>query len=95
MMKAIQSQTSAPQDCIKEKIEPSVAAIDQHIVQIETDIKTIEETYKQVSALYCEKPTDPSDRFAEKFGSLFRKIKKEKADKIRIDEAIKKEEQKK
>jgi len=48
-----------------------------------------------VTVLYCEKPTDPSDRFAEKFGSLFRKIKKEKADKLRIDEMKKKEEQKK
>jgi hypothetical protein len=32
--------------------------------------------------LYCEKPTDPSDRFAEKFGSLFIKIKKKRPTKL-------------
>ncbi|KAL4510234.1 hypothetical protein ABPG72_010427 [Tetrahymena utriculariae] len=95
MQKAIQSQTDLPNDNIKSKLERSVDAIEQRINSIDADIKNIDETYKQVAGLYGEKPTDPSEKFAEKFGQLFRKIKKEKADKQNIEEAKKKEEEKK
>ncbi|EAR97051.2 formin-like 2 domain protein (macronuclear) [Tetrahymena thermophila SB210] len=95
MQKAIQSQTDLPNDNIKSKLDGSVDAIEQRINSMDVEIKTIDETYKQVASLYGEKPTDPSEKFAEKFGQLFRKIKKEKADKQKIEEAKKKEEEKK
>ena len=60
---------------LKRKLNPPL----QHYVSI-LHKSTLTLNYwtnkKQVSALYCEKPTDPLDRFAEKFGSLFIKIKK-------------------
>ncbi|KAL4467047.1 hypothetical protein ABPG74_010644 [Tetrahymena malaccensis] len=95
MQKAIQSQTDLPNDNIKSKLDGSVDAIEQRINSIDAEIKTIDETYKQVASLYGEKPTDPSEKFAEKFGQLFRKFKKEKADKLKIEEVKKKEEEKK
>lgn len=48
--------------------------------------------YKAAAVMYCEKPTDPSEKFAEKFASLFRKIKKEKIDRVRIEETAKRDE---
>ena len=49
-------------------------------------LKETEGLYKETATLYCEKPTDPCEKFAEKFGNFYRRAKREKADKMKIED---------
>ncbi|EGR27953.1 hypothetical protein IMG5_185360 [Ichthyophthirius multifiliis] len=91
MQKAIASQTELPQDIISEKLKGLVSEIEQRINLNDNKIKEIDSLYKETAVFYCEKVSEPSEKFAEKFGSFFRKAKREKIEKVKIDEMKKKE----
>lgn len=55
-------------------LTPHEEKVSKAIVEIEANIKQIEEAYAKCASFFCENPKDSSEKFGEKLIKMYRSI---------------------
>ena len=59
-------KTTLPGDRIVEKLQKPYDQISDKINKIESQIRNVDDLYKEAAKFYCENPADSSEKFGEK-----------------------------
>ena len=66
MKKSMDFKTTLPEDRIVEKLQKPYDQISDKINKIESQIRNVDNLYKEAAKFYCENPADSSEKFGEK-----------------------------
>ncbi len=66
MKKSMDFKTTLPEDRIVEKLQKPYDQISDKINKIESQIRNVDDLYKEAAKFYCENPADSSEKFGEK-----------------------------